>query len=158
MVDILVSMRNWSDWEKRIYSDLSLQQATVIKIPNHVMIIGGRPVHKKTDFDFCVGFKGRAIFFDAKSMATEPRFNYKSRLTSDKTIHQLNALLAAKERGNIAGLLFYFQTERLIGWADIKDVYDDIQSGTKTLTATSSFLKTQSDHVPINIKLLTGEP
>lgn len=149
-----MSMREWSQWERRIYSDLNYQQLVCIKIPEDVKFIQGKVVRKKTDFDFVVAHKGQAIFFDAKCMSTEERFNYKSRLTNDKKIHQLYALIEAKRRGAIAGLLFYFEKSNLIAWADIEDVKRDIDSGNKTITPDTDFLVCQHDTDPINLPAL----
>jgi penicillin-binding protein-related factor A (putative recombinase) len=141
-------------FEKRVAQELRLQGVTIIKVPESQRYIGGKVIRKKTQFDFCAGVDGLAIFFDAKSYEKESVFNFKSRVLNEKCIHQFHELNAAVSDGNIAGYLIHFPKEGVIGWASIQAVNGMIQGGVKSIKPDCLGVEWQLDAHPIDLRSL----
>lgn len=128
-----------------------MQAMTLIKIPNgNRYVPGGKTIKHRTEFDFCVGLEGNAIFFDAKSTSTP--INLKDKIFSARKIHQFTALMEAHRAGNIAGYLIHFRKPGIIAWANVVLINNLNRLGQKSLTHDTKGLVCQEDSVPISFR------
>lgn len=119
-------MKPWKAFEKRIKVESQMLGITCIKVPNHLekaRIKSGAliDVERKTEFDFCAGIDGIAMFFDAKYVSSE---NYLSlnELTRPQKYHQYSALVDAWAKGNISGYVAHLFKIQTICWIPITTV------------------------------------
>lgn len=97
----------WKTFEQRLIDVARSQGFVVLQIPTgcRVQARGGRPrlIPVKTPFDFVLGSRGVASFFDAKNCA-DTNFQY-----SQITPHQLNELMRLELEGFRAGYVVHFK-------------------------------------------------
>lgn len=160
-------MTFWSQFEKRIVSDLTMQGIFVSQIPTGCRIVsrkgfggggGARPSIQmvKTDFDFCAAVDGRAVFFDAKACG-ERTFNIRSLILREKKRHQFLRMREAHRTGAKAGYLIWFYEERLITWAPVEVVAGIIADRTsKNITPDLPGCFTQEDSWKVDIARMAG--
>lgn len=138
------------DFEKRVIQESKLNGITCIRVPDHVTFSGHR---RKTEFDYCAGVDGLAVFFDCK--ATGRAFNLKSYVLAKEKVHQYKALVEAAEKGNVSGYLLYFYEEGQYVWAPIDTVSRLIASGAKSITPDTLGTVAQSDKEIFSLRKLT---
>lgn len=156
-------MQLWKQFEDRIMKESWARNIFVSQIPTGCRPIfsGGRRrlrlVMVKTDFDFCAGCQGLAVFFDAKAQGKRT-FNFRTHVNRDKTLHQYRKLLAANSMNNAAGYLIWFYELKKIVWAPISVVYELEQAGVKSLTPDTPGVRSQDDFIVIDLtKLVFGK-
>lgn len=142
-------------FEAIVKRDAELNGVTCIRVPDEIINFYNKQkaVQVKTEFDFCLGIDGLAVFLDAKA-TKENVLNFKSKLTNQKKIHQLVNLTAAYEKGNIAGLLIWFYQKENYAWASVESILDLISSGKRGISYDSPGIVTQLDSVPIDFRQL----
>lgn len=141
-------MSQWKHFEQRVYNESNLLGIFVSRIPTGCRIIRpGKPPKVqlvKTDFDFCAGLNGQALFFDAKA-TDKGTFNFKSYVEAPKKVHQYTRMCQAHDMGNLAGYLIWFYDKRMITWAPIQLVRAMLREGGKGINPDTPGCRSQED-------------
>lgn len=147
-------MDPWRQFENRIVKESLLKNIFVSQIPTGCRIVwrNGRKHMQlvKTDFDFASGFKGRAIFFDAKAEGSNT-FNFRMHCLSENKLHQFRKLLDAEAMGNAAGYLIWFYHLKKITWVPIGLVNTLQLAGHKSLTPNTPGVRSEDDFIALDI-------
>lgn len=147
-------------FEKMIVEHAKLDRVSCIRVPDEIRNFYNKTqkaIQVKTQFDFCLGVDGLAVFLDAKA-TQKSSFNFKGYLTNKKKIHQTMALKNAYELGNISGLLIWFYTLNVYTWAPINAIIELMSAGELGVKPDSKGVVSQTDLSPIRFRsLLSNE-
>lgn len=147
----------WKDFEKTVESTAKVFGYTVIKIPERfIRVYKGRPIQKKTSFDFAAGVDGSSVFFDCKCRKGS-KFEFSKYLFDKEKKHQWEALQEAHDQGNRAGYLVWWYEPGLYAWLDVEVIRYHLELGMKYCDPMTTGVIIEDDSRPLNLRSLLRE-